>query len=132
MRLILAVLALVMAACGSVTEPRQVAIQLIGAEGAPALIAATKITEKYYAEKRYERVVLPNETSIDESASRKAQEVAVVQPAFEESNPNGLVYIRCVIHEPVKSLADSMAVLCESQIREVAAQLHIALYPSAE
>ena len=128
MRAILVIVAIAVAGCNQISEPPQVSLKLVGLEGQTALVAATNITQRYYAEKRYERVMFPDEKIVlGAVVSRKAMEAAVVQPVFEENNPDGEVYIRCKIDEPIRSVGESMALLCEKQIRGIASELKIQL-----
>jgi len=117
------------AACSNPIGPVQVSIEIAGASGQEGLVKAAQITEKYFSEKRYGQVVFPDHKTLDEKQLSRALETAVVQPAFEEANLEGAIFVRCTINEPIRGAAELMGARCEEQIRIIANELNIPLAP---
>jgi hypothetical protein len=127
-RLLIASLFFVAGCNGALNNREPDYFRILGVpDGAPGMEAAARITQRYLEERRYLKVAFPGLTEPNEEQERNALSLAVPQPAFRENHPMGPAYIGCWIHEPIREAAAAMARRCESELRDIAQSLGLAL-----
>jgi hypothetical protein len=90
---------------------------------------AARITATYISEKRFLRVSNPEVRNPSEEQEKVALSSAVVQPAFRESNPNGMAYLVCTVRVPDRGLAHTLVQRCQQELLEIARTSGASLIP---